>query len=196
MVKREYSASDTDEEQDELLLKNSAAQRPGSGLEPKKKGRPAQTTGQETKPSIHNLPEEEVEHQFVVSTSDSRPGSPKKARVSKNLSKGNGEKAASKSVCKHSSQFVLVPAVQKVLIVKRWIAEEDAIVIGMMEKLIKEGIWQMVKTDGRLVSRTSYGVQYHALMLVSLSPSANSLRTIYRIFELVLLQGKADEIRS
>jgi len=37
----------------------------------------------------------------------------------------------------------------------------------MMEKIIKEQVWAVVKVDGRLVSRTSYGVQYHALMLVS-----------------------------
>lgn len=36
----------------------------------------------------------------------------------------------------------------------------------MMEKIIKDHIWAMAKTDGRLVSRTCYGVQYHALMLV------------------------------
>jgi hypothetical protein len=36
----------------------------------------------------------------------------------------------------------------------------------MMEKIIKEHIWAMAKADGTLVSRTSYGVQYHALMLV------------------------------
>lgn len=77
----------------------------------------------------------------------------------------------------------VAPAVQNVLIMKRWSAEADAIVIGMSEKLIKEGIWPMVKTDGRLVSRTSYGVQYHALMLVSLFSSADSLRALYRIFE-------------
>ena len=37
----------------------------------------------------------------------------------------------------------------------------------MMEKIIKDHIWTMVKADGRLVSRTSYGVTYHAGMLVS-----------------------------
>jgi hypothetical protein len=36
----------------------------------------------------------------------------------------------------------------------------------MMEKIIKDHIWAMVKADGRLVSRTSYGVTYHAGMLV------------------------------
>ena len=36
----------------------------------------------------------------------------------------------------------------------------------MMEKIIKDHIWTMVKADGRLVSRTSYGVTYHAGMLV------------------------------
>jgi hypothetical protein len=39
----------------------------------------------------------------------------------------------------------------------------------MMEKIIKDQIWAVVKADGRLVRRTSYGVQYHAGMLVSLS---------------------------
>jgi len=38
----------------------------------------------------------------------------------------------------------------------------------MMEKVIKDNIWTLVKADGRLVSRTNYGVSYHALMLVSL----------------------------
>jgi hypothetical protein len=36
----------------------------------------------------------------------------------------------------------------------------------MMEKIIKDHIWAMAKADGRLVSRTSYGVTYHAGMLV------------------------------
>jgi len=36
----------------------------------------------------------------------------------------------------------------------------------MMEKIIKDHIWSMAKADGRLVSRTNYGVSYHALMLV------------------------------
>jgi hypothetical protein len=36
-----------------------------------------------------------------------------------------------------------------------------------MEKIIKDHIWAMAKADGRLVSRTSYGVTYHAGMLVS-----------------------------
>jgi len=36
----------------------------------------------------------------------------------------------------------------------------------MIEKIIKDHVWSMAKADGRLVSRTSYGVSYHALMLV------------------------------
>lgn len=50
---------------------------------------------------------------------------------------------------------------------QRWTPEEDAILVDLLEKVIKEHIWSVVKVDGRLVSRTSYGVQYHALMLVS-----------------------------
>lgn len=37
-----------------------------------------------------------------------------------------------------------------------------------MEKVVKDQIWALAKADGRLVTRGSYGVQYHALMLVSL----------------------------
>jgi hypothetical protein len=110
MVKRELSASNAEEE-DELLLKNSPAPRPGTGIgtASRKKGRPITTTedGREIEPFIRGKPEEEFDHQLMATTSDSRPESQKKARVSKNLSKGNVEKAASKSVRKQSSQFVL-----------------------------------------------------------------------------------------
>jgi hypothetical protein len=110
MVKRELSASDTEEE-DELLLKNSPAARPGTGIgtASRKKGRPISTTedDREIEPFIRGKSEEEFDHQLMVTTSNSRPNSQKKARVSKNLSKGNGDKATHKSVCQHSSPFAL-----------------------------------------------------------------------------------------
>lgn len=45
---------------------------------------------------------------------------------------------------------------------KTWSADEDAVLVAMMQDLIQKNIWFMAKTDERLASRGSYGVQYHA----------------------------------
>ena len=46
--------------------------------------------------------------------------------------------------------------------IQAWKAEEDALLITMLHDLIKTHLWPMIKADGRLVHRTSYGAQYHA----------------------------------
>jgi hypothetical protein len=51
---------------------------------------------------------------------------------------------------------------------QRWSPEEDTILLSLLEKLIKANLWEAIKADGRLVSRTSYGCSYRAMMLVSL----------------------------
>jgi hypothetical protein len=48
-----------------------------------------------------------------------------------------------------------------------------------MEKIIKDHIWAMAKADGRLVSRTSYGVTYHAGMLVGTPTIWNGVELMY-----------------
>ncbi|KAK1921415.1 hypothetical protein DB88DRAFT_513444 [Papiliotrema laurentii] len=48
-----------------------------------------------------------------------------------------------------------------------WNAEEDAILVAILNDLIKSAIWPLIKADGRLVHRGSSGVQYHAKMLLS-----------------------------
>lgn len=40
--------------------------------------------------------------------------------------------------------------------------EEDTILVEIMADWIKSNLWPLIKADGRLVHRTSYGVQYHA----------------------------------
>lgn len=50
---------------------------------------------------------------------------------------------------------------------QRWSSEEDDLLIEMMERVLKEHIWAQARSEPLLASRTSYGVQYHALMLVS-----------------------------
>ncbi|ORX34897.1 hypothetical protein BD324DRAFT_682825 [Kockovaella imperatae] len=49
-----------------------------------------------------------------------------------------------------------------------WTTEEEDILQGILDGVLKSHLWDEVKKDGRLVHRTSYGVQYHAKMMLRL----------------------------
>lgn len=50
-----------------------------------------------------------------------------------------------------------------------WTAEEDAILVGMVEQACRDNIWAMAKEDGRLIARGNGGVKARVTTLVSLS---------------------------
>jgi len=134
MVKRELSASD---DEDELLLKTESKPIPGfrhRGV-------------CESKPSIAHVglvPREAGGSSIELPVM-------KKIRVAK-IPKP--EKAV-KSVRDHPTipkyrhhPITCISDPSSELTTQRWTPEEDQIVVGMMEKLIKDNIWGLAKSDG------------------------------------------------
>lgn len=114
-----------------------------------------------------------IEHETgTLSAPASPPTTPRK----------KGKTSAKKSVKSEDSDEPMTPSgktasspsVQAELIAdaylqttkKRWTAEEDALLLRMMEEAINETIWDKVKAEGSLVHRSSYGVKYHAAVSI------------------------------
>lgn len=108
------------------------------------------------------------EHQEVNDASTSPPTTPrKKAKGSaktpvKREDSDEPVTPSGKGVCSFDIARELVADAPPQSTKKRWTAEEDALLLSMMEEAINEAIWDKVKAEGSLVHRTSCGVKYHA----------------------------------
>ncbi|WWC85494.1 uncharacterized protein L201_000358 [Kwoniella dendrophila CBS 6074] len=56
-----------------------------------------------------------------------------------------------------------------------WSAEEDTALIEIMDQIIKSQLWPAIKSSGnqQLISRGSYGSQYHAKLLLKQGKTAS-----------------------
>lgn len=152
MMKREYNEI-SDDEEGMMTIKTSRASTP-SPESPSKKKAKGKGEGKGGSPSEPPSPSKVKQIKSVS------PYSP----TPQSLVFGPGENQSTI----HSGRIQMGGLLM--VIPQRWTPEEDEMLIKLMEKVLKAHLWTEVEGpngDERLVARTSYGVGYHALMLVS-----------------------------